>query len=136
MRIVIDTNVIVSGLYDSSSVPGRVLDAAVRGSLHLCAPESVREELMRVLTRVLGFTPAQRSAAFEALPVEWIPEAIYRDFLSEAAALLRDASDAPIMACALAIGCDVVSGDGDLHAAKSPKVRVWRPAELAAKTRG
>lgn len=135
MRVVIDTNVIVSGIYDPQSVPGRVLDAGNTGAIHLCAPQSVREELKRVLARVLGFSPLQVDSTLKGLKVEWIPEAVYHDMLPEARELLRDADDAPVLACALAVGCDIVSGDNDLHAARTRRIRIWRPSELERKTR-
>lgn len=133
MRVVIDTNVIVSGLYDPDSPPGRVLDAGVTGTLGLCAPEAVRIELRRVLREVLDYLEDDIERTLEALPVEWIEEEVYRDDLSEAARALRDPDDAPILACGFALGCDIVSGDKDLHAARQRRVRVWRPAELSVR---
>jgi predicted nucleic acid-binding protein len=111
-----------------------MLDAAATGRLHLCAPETVRAEVARVLTRVLAFSRDQLDTAFEALKAEWIPEAIYCDHLPEALAAIRDADDAPILACAMAIGCDIVSGGGDLHALRTKQVKVWRPSDLAGKS--
>ncbi len=130
MRIVIDTNVIVSGLYDPDSPPGRVLRAGALGRLELCAPESVRAELERVLVEVLEFPSEDVEAIVLRLAIEWLEEAIYRDSLAEARKALRDPTDAPVLACALALGVDIVSGDKDLHAANQRRIRVWRPAEL------
>lgn len=135
MRVVIDTNVIVSGLYAPHSVPGRVLDAGNTGAIELCAPQAVRDELKRVLAQVLGFSPLEVDSALKALKVEWIPEAVYRDKLPEARELLRDPDDAPVLACALAVGGDIVSGDNDVHAVKTRRTRIWRPSELAGKSK-
>jgi len=55
VRLVIDTNVIVSGLYSLDSPPGRLLEAASERRIDLCAPENVRVELDRVLRRVLDY---------------------------------------------------------------------------------
>lgn len=130
MRIVIDTNVMVSGLYDSESPPGRVLDAGLSNDLELCAPEPVRGELRRVLREVLDYSESEVDWTLEALPVEWIEEEVYRNFLDEARRVLRDRTDAPILACAFALDCEVVSGDKDLHAARQRRARVWKPADL------
>ncbi len=133
MRVVIDTNVIVSGLYDPDSPPGRVLDAGAAGVLELCAPEAVRTELRRVLREVLDYTGDDIERTLEALPLEWVEEEVYRDDLGEAVRALRDRDDAPILACGFALGCDIVSGDKDLHAARQRRVRVWKPSELAGR---
>jgi len=130
VRVVIDTNVILSGIYDPDSIPGKILDAAVVGSLSLCSPESVKSELDRVLGRVLGFAPLQIRHAFEALRIDWIPKKVYEPEMSRARDLLRDPDDAPILACALAAGCDIVTGDKDLHAVRVRGIRVWKPSEL------
>jgi predicted nucleic acid-binding protein len=130
VRIVIDTNVIVSGLYDPDSPPGRVLQAGALGRLQLCAPEFVRGELERVLVDVLEFPSAEVGMVMARLPIEWLEEAIYRDSLAEARRVLRDPSDAPVLACGFALGVDVVSGDKDLHAANQKRIKVWKPADL------
>jgi len=130
VRIVIDTNVIVSGLYDPDSPPGRVLRAGALGRLELCAPESVRRELEQVLLEVLELRPADVEPMVVRLPIEWLEEAIYRDFLAEARRVLRDPTDAPVLACGFALGVDVVSGDKDLHAANQRRIKVWKPADL------
>ena len=132
MRIVIDTNVVVSAIYDPASPPGRVVDAGISGRVRLCAPESVREELRRVLQTVIGFSASEVLEAIAFLPIEWIEEAMFADVLPRAKHLLRDPDDAPVLACALALGCDIVSGDRDLRVVRAGEIRVWSPSELAA----
>lgn len=134
MRVVIDTNVIVSGLYDPDSPPGRVLEAAAEGKIVLCAPESVREELERVLRKVLAYSEAEVGFTLSALPIDWIERAVYEEDLARARTLIRDPDDAPVLACGFALACDIVSGDKDLHAARQRRVKVWKPAELASKS--
>jgi len=131
LRVVVDTNVLVSAIYDPDSAPGRVLDAGIVGNVRLCAPEAVREELRRVLGRVLGFSAPQTEQAISGLPVEWIEEGVFRDELARARRLLRDPTDAPVLACGLAVGCDIVSGARDLQVVRLAGIRVWTPAELA-----
>lgn len=130
MRVVIDTNVIVSGLYNPDSSSGRVLRAGALGRLELCAPETVRSELVRVLREVLEFLPETVEEIIVRLPIEWLEEEMYRDSLADASRRLRDPTDAPLLACALALRVDVVSGDKDLHAAKVRGVKIWKPGEL------
>ena len=130
MRVVIDTNIIVSGLYDPDSPPGCVLEAAAEGKVVLCAPDSVREELKHVLKEVLDYSEAEVDSTLRVLPVEWIERAVYEEDLARARALTRDPDDAPVLACGFALACDIVSGDKDLHTARQRRVRIWKPAEL------
>ena len=131
MRVVIDTNVLFSGFYDTASPPGRILRAAAAGTIHLCAPDSVKAELTRALGRKLGYSDLEINSAIDGLHVEWINEALYRASMDVAKSAIRDPDDAPVLACALSIGCDIISGDKDLHAVKIKGIRVWTPAELA-----
>jgi len=133
VRIVIDTNVLVSALYDPNSPPGRIVDAAFIGRVRLCAPETVREGLHRVLHEVLGVSRRAARGMVRALPVEWLEEGIFRDSLADARRVLRDPDDAPVLACGFALDCDIVSGDKDLHAAAQRRVKVWSPSDLAGK---
>ncbi len=132
MRVVIDTNVIVSAIYRPESPPGRVLDAGMMGRILLCAPESVREELRRVLGTVLAFSRGEVEETVAILPIEWIEEALFAGELTRSRRLLRDSTDAPVLACALALGCDIVSGDRDLQVVRAPGIRVWSPSEFGA----
>jgi len=134
LRVVVDTNVIVSGLYNPDSPPGRILDAAAEGKVILCAPESVRRELERVSKDVLGYSDAEVGLTLRALLVEWIEPAVYEEDLPDASGMIRDPDDASVLACGFALSCDIVSGEKDLHASKQRRVRVWRPAELTSKT--
>lgn len=129
MRLVIDTNVLFSALYDPDTPPGRIVMLAIEGELQLFAPDTVRTELERALVGKLGYTPEEWRRTLVALPVEWMEARIYEDRLAEAREAIRDASDAPIIALALAIGADVVSGDKAFHPLRKPVVKTWRPKE-------
>jgi predicted nucleic acid-binding protein len=122
--------VVVSAFYDPDSVPGRIIDAGTTGRVALCAPESVRLELIRVLCKVMDWAPIQATVALQAVRIEWVPAGIFADRLAEALALLRDPDDAPVLALAMAIGCDIISGDRDLQVVKVKGIRIWRPSEF------
>jgi putative PIN family toxin of toxin-antitoxin system len=49
MRVVIDTNVFVSGLMLPASVPGRILAAAIGGGFELVLSEAIVEEISAAL---------------------------------------------------------------------------------------
>lgn len=134
-RVCIDANVLFSALYDPASTCGSIVMLAIEGEIDLVAPESVRREMARVLAKKLGYSGAEAEAAIAALPVEWIEEAAYAPKLAEAKPLVRDATDAPLVALALALDVDVVSGDKDLHALKTRKVKVWKPKDVGGRKR-
>lgn len=52
MRVVLDTNVLVSALAYPASVPGRILNAWRQGSLELVLSRYILEEMVRVLPRL------------------------------------------------------------------------------------
>lgn len=132
-RLVVDANVLFSALYDPASTCGQIILLAIEGEVVLAAPETVREEMRRALLRKLGYSAAEAGAALAALPVAWSEPMEYEGRLPTATAALRDATDAPIVALALALGADVVSADKDLHALKPKLVKVWRPSELGGR---
>jgi putative PIN family toxin of toxin-antitoxin system len=134
-RIVIDANVLFSALYDPASTCGAIVMLAIEGEIELVSPESVRREMERILGKKLGYSGAQAEAALAALPVEWIEEAAYAPKLAEAQPIVRDATDAPLVALALALGAEIVSGDKDLHALKTRKVTVWKPKDVGGRKR-
>ena len=66
MRVVLDTNVIVSGL----NFPGNerlVLELALRGRFQLCLSTFILEEAAGVLTRKLGWNEERTSQALRTL---------------------------------------------------------------------
>lgn len=127
MRVVIDTNVIFSALYDPGSVPGRVIELALEEEIELLAPEPVKDELDRVLREKLGYTDHQWRATLAALPIDWVEEPVYEQFLPKAREAIRDRDDAAVVALAILLGTGVVSGDGAFHPLEEPVIETWRP---------
>ena len=116
MRVVIDTNVVLSGLIKPGSVPGRVLRAWRDGSIRLVLSEFLLEEIAVTLAR----------PKIQAL-VPW-PAAQIDRFVLELRAFCdvveptelnfkypRDPDDIPVLATLIASGADLlVTGDRDL----------------------
>lgn len=131
MRVVLDTNVLVSGLMFPQSVPGRAVAAWREGRFDLVLPLAQLEEIGRVLAY-----PKIRKV------LQWDDEAIGR-FLkqlylrSEVVAPaprdveVRDSSDLHVLQ-ALAAGAAelLVTGDQDLLALRS-RYAIETPAEFA-----
>lgn len=116
MRVVADTNVLVSGLL-WPGLPAHFLDAALRREFHLLTSEELLAELEDVLSRahleprlrVRGRTVAevmikQRVLATLVAPAEIAPPA-----------QLRDLKDLPVLRCAVGGQAQtIVTGDKDL----------------------
>lgn len=65
IKVVLDTNVLVSGLVFGGGRPSRVLDLARKGHVVSCTSEDILAEFERVLTRKIGYDAAaagQRAA--------------------------------------------------------------------------
>ena len=135
MRIVIDTNVLFSALYRPDSPPGDLLMLAIEGELELFAPQTVRAEIERALTDKLHYGPADLIATVSSFPVEWIDEPLYRSKMGIALSSIRDASDAPVVAVALVVKAQIVSGDKDFHPLLKKVVRTWKPKGLLLRKR-
>lgn len=115
MRLVLDTNVVVSGLL-WHGLPRRLLDWATNDVVELHSSQALLDELLHTLRypkfakRIAGFeTSAPALAAqYVALVTVVTPAAI-------PATIERDPDDDAVLACALAAQADlIVSGDAHL----------------------
>lgn len=79
LRVVLDTNVLVSGLAYPGSVPGRIVGAWRRGGLDVVLSKYILDEMVRVLPKLLS---NKRSPAEVPRPRRQLP--VYgRDFRAE-----------------------------------------------------
>ena len=136
MKVVIDTNVLVSALYKPASTPGRIVILALEGAIQLFAPDTVRAELERVLRVKLRYSDSDWDRTLAALSVSWIEAATYQTHLGKAAGAIRDPDDAPVVAVALLLKAVVVSGDAAFHLLRKPVVKTLRPREMTTKGAG
>lgn len=112
MRIVVDTNLLVSGVI-SQGTPRRLLEAAYDGAFELCTSETLLAELLDVLTRA-HIAPRLQRAGLE-------PNAIVEDLRKIALVvspqvvppvIASDPDDDHVLAAALAASADLIaSGD-------------------------
>jgi putative PIN family toxin of toxin-antitoxin system len=115
MRIVADTNIIVSGLFWQGP-PRRILDATRQRAVQLATSPELLAELARVLNRP-KFAQALKQAG---LPVDQLLADYARlAHVVETSPLpqpvCRDPSDDAVIACAVAAHAEIiVSGDRDL----------------------
>lgn len=131
MRLVVDTNVLFSALYQPDSSCGRILLLAIEGEIELFAPETVRAELERVLRGKLAYSDDEWHRALAALPVDWVEAAVYHGQLARAMDAIADPTDAPVLALALALRAGIVSGDKAFHPLRKRIAKTWRPRDAA-----
>ena len=125
MRVVLDTNVLVSGLAFPSGPPGRIVSAWRAGAFGLVASEFMLDELARILPALshrTGFSAADVRDFLDLMRAMSTIVELSADHLSHAQGSgLRDPDDAPILATFLASGADcLVTGDKDLLVLAGP----------------
>ncbi len=119
MRVVADTNTVVSGLLWSGA-PRKVLDAARKGSIQLFTSAALLVELEDVLGRdklakrlsLINVSPQELVLGYAALATPVTP-------LTIPPVIFEDPDDDAVLACALAAQAEViVSGDGHMLSLK------------------
>lgn len=111
MKVVVDTNVVISGVF-FGGMPSRVLEAWRDGEFDLVVSPEVLEEYRRVGEELTARFPGVSLAPFLALLV-MNAEIVEAPGLS--GQVSRDRDDDKFIACALAANCQtIISGDKDL----------------------
>ena len=124
MKIVLDTNVVVSGVF-FGGVPGRILSAWSAGKLALVLSPSILEEYRRV-GQELGRQHADVSATFEPLLALIAMHAMIVDAPPLIEPVSEDADDDMFLAAAVASQTRlIVSGDRHLL-----RVSGWRGIDV------
>lgn len=131
MRVLLDTNVLVSAIVLGSRVPMRVYGIALSGDNVLLVPTYVLDELCRVT----GLKWPSRLSSVD----RFILEAPYEEVpdpgpgFDDSGLDIRDPGDLPVLRAAVAGRADaIVSGDKDFIAAHVGKIPVYTPVAFAA----
>ncbi len=115
VRVVLDTNVLVSGLAYPQSIPGRILGAWRRGGLDVVLSRYILDEMVRVLPRLSRITLTATEIRDLADSFMFLAEIVEPD--AELDEALRDESDQLILGTLRAAKADyLVTGDKDLLA--------------------
>lgn len=118
LRVVLDTNVLLSGIAFPGSVPGKIMSAWRLGSLEVVLSDFIIEELRRVLPRLShrhGLTSPEIDDLLDILAIQAeILQPIASDEQS-----LRDMNDLPVLGTLLAAVQSgnvnyLITGDKDL----------------------
>lgn len=132
MRVVLDTNVMVSGLAYPQSPPGRIVAAWRAGSFEVVLSQYLLDELARVLPRLnhrLLMTTTEMADLVDSLALltdVYEPAAVTNDVH------VRDVADAPVLALLVdreAQADCLVTGDKDLLVL-GDRFAVLTPAEF------
>ena len=131
MKVVLDTNVLVSALLKRDSVPGRVLQAVWDGAIELILSDELRDEL----GAVLDYPKIRRRLEAQAVDVKLFMELL--PFFTTNVTLgdvsvprPRDADDWMVLATFVAGQGDwLITGDADLLAF-AERFAIIRPAEF------
>lgn len=118
LRVVLDTNVLLSGIAFPGSIPGKMMSAWRLGSIEVMLSDFIIEELRRVLPRLShrhGLTSQEIEDLLDILSIQ--AEIIEPHAIDEQ--LLRDANDLPVLGTLIAAiqSVDVdylIAGDKDL----------------------
>ena len=139
LRVVLDTNVLISGIAYPASVPGRILGACRHGSVDVLLSDFILEELRRVLPRLAerhGLSATEIDDLVDALSIQ--AEVIAP--MPGGEPDLRDAEDQPVLGTLLSAlqesNADyLITGDKDLLAL-GDRYPIVTPAVFWAKHAG
>lgn len=128
MRVVLDTNVLISGAFFSGP-PLQILRSCLEDEYQLALSPEILTEYRRVGEE---FSRTRPNPDFEKLLALLLARALIVEVPDLDLPVCRDPQDDKFIACALAVGADViVSGDRDLLAASGRlSIPVVRPREF------
>ena len=129
MRAVLDTNVVVSGIF-FGGVPRAVLEAWAEGGFELCLSPLIFDEYSRICDRLAQSYPG---IEYRGLLATLVGHGTLVSDPTLTQAITADPDDDKFMLCAEQTGAVVVSGDTDLLDANGWQgVAVLRPRDLLA----
>ena len=130
MRVVLDTNVVVSAAFFGGP-PRRVVDAWIEGRVEVVVSPEIFDEYLRVCERLRATYPG---TDYQPLLTAILAHGLLVPDADAEQAITADADDDKFMRCALAAGAAVVSGDRHLLNADGWQgVEVVTPADFAAR---
>lgn len=131
LRVVLDTNVLVSGLAYPGSVPGRIVTAWRQGGLEVVLSHYILDEMVRVLPRLHRIRLTAREIRDLADSFMFLADVVEPDSARDER--IRDPADQPVLQTLLASHANyLVTGDKDLLAL-ADKHPIVTPAEFWAR---
>jgi putative PIN family toxin of toxin-antitoxin system len=115
LRVVLDTNVLVSGLAYPGSVPGRIVGIWRQGGLDVVLSRYILDEMVRVLPRLSRIHLSSSEIRDLADSLIFLADIVEPD--AEQDSSLRDPADQQVLATLRASKADyLITGDKDLLA--------------------
>lgn len=115
IQVVLDTNVLVSGLAYPASIPGRILSAWQQGGLSVVLSRYILDEMVAVLPQLTRISLSADEIRDLADSFLFMAEVVEPS--AESDETLRDKADAPVLGTLLAAHADyLITGDKDLLA--------------------
>ncbi len=131
MKVVLDTNIIISRYLSPTGLPATVLNLWEKEAFDVL----VSEELLQEYERALGYTHIQKSTSMTPEEITQAVQgfrenAILVEPAEDVTVVERDRDDNKFIACALAGGAEyIVSGDNDLLSIKTYRgIRILAPS--------
>jgi uncharacterized protein len=113
LRVVLDTNVLVSGLAYPGSIPGRIVGQWQQGGLDLVLSRSIQDEMARVLPRLSRVKLSEAEVRDLVDSFVFLADVVEPDAVQEPN--LRDGADQQILGTLVAAKADyLITGDKDL----------------------
>jgi uncharacterized protein len=108
LKIVLDTNILVSALIRAEGIPARILDLILSGQVKIALDHRIYAEYQDVLTRPeFGFAPEPVDAL-----LDYLLQSGERVYTTKTSVALPDATDAKFLEVAIAGSADfLVSGN-------------------------
>ncbi len=114
LRVVLDTNVLLSGIAYINGIPGRIVTAWRSGGIDVVLSRYILDELVRVLPRLNRITLSETEIRDLADSFMFLAETVEPVMPDEN---IRDRADAPVLGTLLAAKADyLITGDKDLLA--------------------
>jgi len=131
LRVVLDTNVLLSGIAYPASVPGKIMTAWRHGSIDVFLCDFIVEELHRVLPRLVhrhGLSALEMDDLVDCLSIQ----AELVEPAADTEQALRDTNDQPVLGALKSSKADyLITGDKDLLAL-APSYPIVTPAQFWA----
>jgi len=121
IRVVIDTNILISALIKDDSVTARIIKSGIfeiyypeDGMFEL---EKYRDYIIKKRKKALQRKSFDYALSFLLESVNVVPSLLYEDKIREAYEVMRDIDekDTPFLALALKLQCPIWSNDGDFE---------------------
>ena len=131
LRVVLDTNVLVSGFAYPASVSGRIVATWRQGGLNVVLSHYILDELVRVLPRLNRIQMTSVEIRDLADGLMFLAELVEPEHTTEKD--LRDPADQPVRATLTSANADyLITGDKDLLAL-ADRFPILSPAEFWAR---